>query len=156
MSKSFKKVYFFFRTQSHFHLSFWIWKVCKGRGKNLKIWISWERKERLKWNKKHFSQFLKDYHLVKKLKFDKKIADTSFNYYFSEVWEILDNRWIWFQMHMAKSVFSEKVRYCTYVMKIGSFCSLPGTFFDDVTRTVVVFSVVGRINKTKGKTPSIN
>ena len=57
---------------------------------------------------------------------------------------------------MAKSVFSEKVRYFTYVMKIVSFCSLPGTFFDDITRTVVVFSVVGRINKTKGKTPSIN
>ena len=28
----------------HFHLSFWIWKKWKGRGKNTKIWISRERK----------------------------------------------------------------------------------------------------------------
>ena len=39
----------------HFHLSFWIWKVWKGREKTTKIWISWERKEFFRWNKKHFS-----------------------------------------------------------------------------------------------------
>ena len=56
----------------HWHLSFWIWKVWKGREKITKIWISQERKKLFRWNKKHFSQFLKCYHLV-------KIADTSFN-----------------------------------------------------------------------------
>ena len=50
----------------HFHLSFWIWKVWKGRGKITKIQISRERKESFRWNKKRFSQFLKGYHLVKK------------------------------------------------------------------------------------------
>ena len=55
-------------------------------------------------------------------------------------------------MHMAKSVFSAKVQNCTYVMKIVSLCSLPGSSFDDFTGTVVLFSVVGRIKKTKGKT----
>ena len=53
----------------HFHLFFWIWKVWKGRGKITKIWISQEQKELFRWNKKHFSQFLKGYHLL---------ADTSF------------------------------------------------------------------------------
>ena len=28
-----------------------------------KLWISWERKKLLKWNKKHFSSFLKDFQL---------------------------------------------------------------------------------------------
>ena len=39
----------------HFHLSFCIWKVWKGREKITKIWISQERKELFRWNKKHFS-----------------------------------------------------------------------------------------------------
>ena len=39
----------------HFHLSFWIWKVWKGREKVIKIWIFREQKELFKWNKKHFS-----------------------------------------------------------------------------------------------------
>ena len=50
----------------HIHLSFWIRKVWKGRGKITKSWISRERKELFRWNQKHFSQFLKGYHLVKK------------------------------------------------------------------------------------------
>ena len=52
--------------------------MWKGRGKITKNWISQEQKERFRWNEKSFSQFLKGYHLVKKQKFDKKIADTSF------------------------------------------------------------------------------
>ena len=39
----------------HFDLSFRIWKVWEGREKITKIWISWERKELFRWNKKHFS-----------------------------------------------------------------------------------------------------
>ena len=50
----------------HFHLFFWIWKGWKGRWKITKNWISREWKELLKWNKKHFSEFLKGYHWVKK------------------------------------------------------------------------------------------
>ena len=57
----------------------------RGRGKreeegNTKIWISRERKELFRWNKKHLSNFLKGYHLViwSKPKISYKIADTSF------------------------------------------------------------------------------
>ena len=50
----------------HFHLSFWIWKVWKGRGEITKTWISRKRKEFFRSNKKYFSQFLKVYHLVEK------------------------------------------------------------------------------------------
>ena len=32
---------------------------------NTKSWISGEQKERFRWNKKHFSQFFKGYHLEK-------------------------------------------------------------------------------------------
>ena len=39
----------------HLHLPFWIWKVSKGREKVRKNWISRERKELFRWNKKHFS-----------------------------------------------------------------------------------------------------
>ena len=39
----------------HFHLSFCIYKVWKGREKIAKLWISWEWKEFFRWNKKHFS-----------------------------------------------------------------------------------------------------
>ena len=39
----------------HFHLSFWTWKVWKGREQITKIWISWEWEELFRWNKKHFS-----------------------------------------------------------------------------------------------------
>ena len=43
----------------HFHLSFWIWKVWKGREKITKNWISRERKELFRWNKKHSLCFLR-------------------------------------------------------------------------------------------------
>ena len=43
---------------------FWIWKLWRGREKITKIWISWEQKELFRWNQKHFSWFLKGYHLV--------------------------------------------------------------------------------------------
>ena len=39
----------------HFHLPFWVWKVWKRRDKKTKIWISRERKELFRQNKKHFS-----------------------------------------------------------------------------------------------------
>ena len=61
----------------HFRLSFWIWNAWKVREKITKIWISRERKELFRWNKKKKSYFLKGYHLAKK-KTDKKIAVTSF------------------------------------------------------------------------------
>ena len=38
----------------HFHLSFWIYIVLKGREKITKNWISREQKELFQWNKKHF------------------------------------------------------------------------------------------------------
>ena len=39
----------------HFHLPFWSKIVWKGREKITKNWISRERKELLRWNKKHLS-----------------------------------------------------------------------------------------------------
>ena len=39
----------------HFRLSFWIWRVRKGKAKITKIWISWEQNELFRWNKKDFS-----------------------------------------------------------------------------------------------------
>ena len=51
-----------------FHLSFWIWKVCKEREIITEILVFREWKKLFRCNKKHFSQFLKGYHLVKKLK----------------------------------------------------------------------------------------
>ena len=41
----------------YFHLSFWIWKVWKGRSKSTKIWISRERKVLFRWN--NFLSFLR-------------------------------------------------------------------------------------------------
>ena len=64
----------------HFHLSFLIWKVWKGRVKSTKDWISWEQKGLFRWNKKHFSYFLKGCCLVKKIKIWWKLVDTSFNF----------------------------------------------------------------------------
>ena len=61
----------------HFHLFFWIWKVCKGRGKITKKWIPRERKGPFRWNKKHFSVFQR-LSFGEKIKIWKKIADTSF------------------------------------------------------------------------------
>ena len=39
-------------------------KEKKGEDENTKTWISRERKELFRWNKKYVSQFLKGYHLV--------------------------------------------------------------------------------------------
>ena len=50
----------------HFHLFFRIWNNLKGRGENTNVWVSRERKELFRVDKKHFSQFLKGYHSLKK------------------------------------------------------------------------------------------
>ena len=41
----------------HFHLSFCIKKVWKGKEKYTKIWISRDWKELYRWNEKHFIVF---------------------------------------------------------------------------------------------------
>ena len=41
-------------------------KVWKGRDKITNIWISQELNELSRWNRRHFSKFLMDHHLVKK------------------------------------------------------------------------------------------
>ena len=64
----------------HFYLSFSIWKASKGRKKKTKIWISWERSELFRWNKKQYLQFLKSHHLVKKQKFDKNYWTWALSY----------------------------------------------------------------------------
>ena len=58
-----------------FQLFFWIWKVWKVRGKITKTWISQEWRELFRW--KNIFQFLKGYHLVKKLKFEEIAQDLS-------------------------------------------------------------------------------
>ena len=37
----------------------------RGEDEKTRIWISLEQKELFRWNKKHCSEFLKGYHLVK-------------------------------------------------------------------------------------------
>ena len=49
----------------------WLKGRKRGKDGNTKIWISWEWKELFRWNKKHFSYFLKGYHLVKNKNFIK-------------------------------------------------------------------------------------
>ena len=62
----------------HFHLSFCIKKVWKGKEKYTKIWISRDWKELYRWNKKHFIVF-KGLSFGEKIKKKKiKIPDTSF------------------------------------------------------------------------------
>ena len=46
-------------------LKYWLTGEERGEDENTKIWISQERKELFRWNKKHLSKFLKGYHLVK-------------------------------------------------------------------------------------------
>ena len=63
LSYSKNQIYKFMQVDSwhhklfHFHLSFWIWKVWKGRDKITRIWISRTQKELFRWNKEHFSVF---------------------------------------------------------------------------------------------------
>ena len=56
------KVFRFFLDQP---LKQWLTEKERGEDKNTKNWISQERKELFRWNKKHFSYFLKGSHLVK-------------------------------------------------------------------------------------------
>ena len=60
----------------HFHLSFWIWKKGKGRGKNTKIWICREWKELFRWT---FFTVLEGLSFGEKIKIWWKMADTAFN-----------------------------------------------------------------------------
>ena len=55
----------------------WLTGRKRGEEENTKTWISQERKELFRWNKKHFSYFLKGYHLVINKNLI-KIAGTSF------------------------------------------------------------------------------
>ena len=48
----------------------------RGKERETKFWIFWEWQNLFRWNKKHFSHFSRDHHLVKK----RKIADTSLKY----------------------------------------------------------------------------
>ena len=49
----------------------WLTGRKRGEDGNTKMWISRERKELFRWNKKHFSQFLKGYHLGRNKNFIK-------------------------------------------------------------------------------------
>ena len=69
----FMQVNWWHRILFHFHLSFWIWKVWKGKGKINKKWISWERKDLLRLNKTLFTVF-KGLSLGEKLQIWWKIA----------------------------------------------------------------------------------
>ena len=56
------------------------------------MWLSQERKELSKWNKKDFSLFHKYYHLD----IQNKQADTTFkNNYFSEKLGTAASKWMW-------------------------------------------------------------
>ena len=53
----------------------------QGEDGNTKTWIPQERKELFRWNTKTFFIAFKGLSFGKNLKFDKKIADTSFKYF---------------------------------------------------------------------------
>ena len=59
LSYSKNYIYKFMRTNSwhhklsHFHFSFWFWKLQKQSEKITKIWIFRQQKELFRWNKKH-------------------------------------------------------------------------------------------------------
>ena len=101
----------------HFHLSFWIWKVWRGSEKITKNWISRERKELFRWNKKHFSQCLKGYHLVKKQKLDQKLQTQTLKGKRKSLAHILHDIW--------KKYFS---RYILWTDQI--YCLIVFTFWD--------------------------
>ena len=70
------------------HLKQWPTGRKRGKDRNAKNWISRERKELFRWNKKDFLQILKGYHLVKNEKLV-KIADTSFDSFYEVFFEKL-------------------------------------------------------------------
>ena len=109
----------------HFHSYFWIWKVWKGREKITKTRISRERKKLFRWNKKHFSQLLKGYHLVKKCKFNKKIADTSFKVH-SVKWAYLPLTLAWVKLNVRPEVSTEPTHFLTLMNNGKAFSSLDG------------------------------
>ena len=53
----------------HFYLLCWIWNVWKGRGKITKSWISQERKDLFRWNKKTFFKVFEGLSFGEKIKF---------------------------------------------------------------------------------------
>ena len=61
-------------------MSFWIWKMWKGRNKIIKKWISWERRELFWWNRKTFFTISEGLSSGEKNKIWWKIVDTSFNF----------------------------------------------------------------------------
>ena len=64
----YNKAIFFFKNHAENdagRLSFFLWfkkALYEAKASGL---LSWEREELLRWNKKHFSSFLKDFHLPK-------------------------------------------------------------------------------------------
>ena len=52
----------------HFHFSFWIWEVWRGREKITKNWIFREWKELFRWNKKAFFVIFKGLSFGEKIK----------------------------------------------------------------------------------------
>ena len=64
----------------HQPLKQWLTGTKSGKGRNTKIWISRERKELFRWNKKHFQSFWRAIIWWKNKKLI-KIADTTFKLY---------------------------------------------------------------------------
>ena len=68
----------------------------RGEDKNTKIWISRERKELFRWNKKHLSKFLKGYDLVKNknlIKNSRQALNKSFLQYSSSIITFTQKVW---------------------------------------------------------------
>ena len=105
----------------HFHLSFWIWKVWKGKEKIIKIWIEYLENEKsfLDEIKNIFYSFQgaiiwwKNKNLI-------KIADTNFKY----------RRYSWFPFVENTISNSQKVTWAKFPEAIDSFCFISINKFD--------------------------
>ena len=129
----------------HFYLSFWIWKVWKGREKITKNWISREWKELFRWNKKHFHRFWrviiwwKNKNLI-------KIANTNFKY---GVILIIKHTIIHFIIELKlfnNAAVAETTAIKTSAIILGIFGIPPGKAINVGQETLFLFFQVSKAN----------
>ena len=94
--------------------------------RNTKIWISRERKELFRWNKKHLSYFLKGYHLVRN-KILIKNSRQALNFLVAIDWES-------FQQNLPFPVNLRSNLDSFFLIGIHSMQGWPGTTRHGVTR----------------------
>ena len=127
----------------HFHLSFCIWRVWKVRKKITKIWISRERKELFRWNKKHFSEILKGYHLDTSFKRDSSsVFSCKFCKFFTEpFWTTASEVLQWTNRNQVFSIFEHVLLRLSNVMNIMNF-AIGKLYFAKLARVSFLWSYI--------------